>query len=363
MGGMDKVKDDLMRMACKPGINEKTSEAIGYIQAVEEVKNMKCPEDTDKLVEVLHKYGRRNQQKEFTQQFDIPGATTTENVEGKKTSIQIVREHIPTPFLNTVRVWELMLLDMPMTAMIRNLGKMSSLKMFEPTLADGQENLNMQKNLDLVLKALKNQHRIRTARVHPIKLLIAAETYQRGQGLKGSLQWTVNQEIIKVLNEAFYLSFKSPELNQTFRTGLSYLLALDVSGSMQGGGCLGCESLTPALGSAAMSMVTWHIEEEHNCDIMGFGGLFQDLKPILKRDMTVQEAMRAIMSLNFGATDLSLPMIYALTQQKKYDVFIVYTDCETDHATWQPMDALRLYNIEMKCDAKLIVVGMTSAGF
>ena len=27
------------------------------------------------------------------------------------------------------------------------------------------------------------------------------------------------------------------------------------------------------------------------------------------------------------------------------------------------MDALRLYNIEMKCDAKLIVVGMTSAGF
>ena len=49
---------------------------------------------------------------------------------------------------------------------------MSHLKMFEPTLADGQENLNMQKNLDLVLKALKNQHRIRTARVHPIKVLI-----------------------------------------------------------------------------------------------------------------------------------------------------------------------------------------------
>ena len=66
-----------MKLAYKPGINEKTSETIGYIQAVEEVKNMKCPEDTDKLVEVLNKYGRRNQQKEFTQQFDIPGMAGT----------------------------------------------------------------------------------------------------------------------------------------------------------------------------------------------------------------------------------------------------------------------------------------------
>merc|ERR1711953_547545 len=110
-------------------------------------------------------------------------------------------------------------------------------------------------------------------------------------------------------------------------------------------------------------MVTWHIEEEENCDIMGFGGEFQNLKGIINRNMTVQEAMRAIGMLNFGATDCSLPMIYALTERKEFDVFIVYTDSETDTDVWQPMDALRLYNIEMKKDAKLIVMGMSSAGF
>ena len=44
-------------------------------------------------------------------------------------------------------------------------------------------------------------------------------------------------------------------------------------------------------------------------------------------------------------------MIYALTEKKKYDVFIVYTDCETDFDSWQPMDALRLFKIEMKQNA------------
>lgn len=56
-------------------------------------------------------------------------------------------------------------------------------------------------------------------------------------------------------------------------------------------GCYGCENMTPAMASMAMAMVTWNIEE--NCEIMAFGGHFVSLKETVKRDMTLNEALRA----------------------------------------------------------------------
>ena len=58
---------------------------------------------------------------------------------------------------------------MPMTAMIRNLGKMSSLQMFD----DDQ-------NVAHVVKALTNPHKLKTARVHPMKILLALVQYKQG---------------------------------------------------------------------------------------------------------------------------------------------------------------------------------------
>lgn len=43
----------------------------------------------------------------------------------------LVREHVPTELLNSKTVWEALMRFMPMTAMIRNLGKMSSLGLLE----------------------------------------------------------------------------------------------------------------------------------------------------------------------------------------------------------------------------------------
>lgn len=70
------------------------------------------------------------------------------------------------------------------------------------------------------------------------------------------------------------------------------MLALDVSGSMTMGGCIGCEALTPAVASCALSMITWNVEED--CEIYGFGGHLQNLKgSVLNKDMTVLDAMKA----------------------------------------------------------------------
>lgn len=66
----------------------------------------------------------------------------------------------------------------------------------------------------------------------------------------------------------------------------------------------------------------------------------------------------------FGATDCALPMIWAKENKKEFDVFVVYTDCETYFGDVHPYQALRDYREAMNIpDAKLIVMGMTATNF
>ena len=87
---------------------------------------------------------------------------------------------------------------MPMTAMIRNLGKMSSIGLLKP----------LSEQAKLVCQRLKDEQLLKKARIHPFNVLVALQTYKQGHGAKGSLSWEVNQTIVGALNDAFYKSFK-----------------------------------------------------------------------------------------------------------------------------------------------------------
>lgn len=87
---------------------------------------------------------------------------------------------------------------MPMTAMIRNLGKMTNIGVLAP-LSEGATK---------VCDMLRNEKSLKDARVHPFTILLALKQYQAGQGEKGKLTWTPNQAIVTALDEAFYLAFK-----------------------------------------------------------------------------------------------------------------------------------------------------------
>ena len=56
-------------------------------------------------------------------------------------------------------------------------------------------------------------------------------------------------------------------------------------------------------------------------------------------------------------------MVHALKTKTKVDVFIVYTDSETNCNRISPAKALRDYNTAMRRNAKLIVCGLRSNGF
>ncbi|MFZ1108800.1 MAG: TROVE domain-containing protein [Rhodomicrobium sp.] len=269
-------------------------------------------------------------------------------------SHDLPREAVPTEWLNDAKVWRALLDRMPMTALIRNLGKLSSVGVLKP-LGDG---------LPLVLSALADTGRIRKARVHPIAILLALKTYAQGHGEKGSLTWEPAPRVIDALNAAFYTAFANVE-----PTGKRILLALDVSGSMAGGGIAGT-SLSPREGSAAMALMTAATEENYH--IAGFTALDAThgwtqgakLTPLpLSPGMRLDDAVRAVENLPFGGTDCALPMQHALEQGLQVDAFVVYTDSETWAGTIHPAQALREYRRQTGIPAKLIVVGMVSNGF
>ena len=96
------------------------------------------------------------------------------------------------------KIWAALLEKMPMTAMIRNLGKMTNVGVLAP-LSNGENK---------VCEMLRNEESLKGARVHPFSILLALKQYQAGQGDKGKLTWTPNQAIVTALDDAFYLAFK-----------------------------------------------------------------------------------------------------------------------------------------------------------
>lgn len=267
-------------------------------------------------------------------------------------------EMIPTEHKQSKEVWAALLEKMPITALIRNLAKMTAVGLFGP----------MGEATRLAAERLTNVDLLKKGRVHPIALLSALRVYQQGHGEKGKLSWTPQREIVYALNEAFYLAFQAVE-----PTGKNHLLALDVSGSMAQGTIAGCPGIDPRTGSAAMALVTARTEKNYQivaftAAARGMGGKWGggipsltilDISPRERLDDVIDKVSR----LPMGGTDCALPMMYARDQQVPVDVFVTYTDNETWAGGIHPHQALRDCRNASGRRAKAAVVGMTATEF
>lgn len=270
-------------------------------------------------------------------------------------------EMLPTESLTDPAVWRALIAGrgrLPYTAMLRNLGRMTSIGVFDDA-----------KTTRDVVTRLSDAEYVKRARVHPFNVLTALKTYRSGGGFRGSLMWAPKQVIVDALDAAFYASFGNVE-----STGKRINIALDVSGSM--GAILMNSNVTAREGSTAMALATLAADPD-TTDTIAFtaggwtapgqgrgwfrhGGITElGLSTRRRMDDIVNETAR----LPFGATDCALPIVWAMAQKKVYDAFVIYTDNETWAGNVQPMDALRTYRAQVNRDARLIVVGMTSTGF
>jgi 60 kDa SS-A/Ro ribonucleoprotein len=274
------------------------------------------------------------------------------------------REAVRTEHLTSPEVWEALLADMPMTALIRNLATLTRVGVVAPRSAGTRK----------VVEQLGDAERIRRARVHPIALLAALRTYQAGRGARGRQTWNPVRHVVDALDAAFYTAFANVE-----PAAKRLLLALDVSGSMTAGSVAGVPGLTPRDASAALALVTAATEPEY--EIVGFFAGTHGWKPSANRRRVwslgddgisplaisprqrLTDAVQAVSNLPFGGTDVALPMLYAQAQGLEVDTFVIYTDSETWAGDVHPAQALRDYRLASGLDARLVVVGMVSNGF
>jgi 60 kDa SS-A/Ro ribonucleoprotein len=268
---------------------------------------------------------------------------------------RLTREMVPTPLLTKPEVWEALLVAMPLTALIRNLGVMSKVGL----LASGSE------AVQTVVARLGDAEALRRSRIHPLGILAALKTYAQGRGMKGQGRWTPLSQIVDALDNAFYLSFGNAP-----STGKRIMLALDVSGSMQWG-VHGMPYLTCREASAAMALVTAATEPQHRF-VAFTNGPYRSMHQSLGSGLTplaisprqrLDDVVHSISNLPFGGTDCALPMVEALKQRWPVDAFVVYTDSETWAGDIHPVQALRAYRERMGIAAKLVVVAMNSNGF
>ncbi|WP_422929396.1 TROVE domain-containing protein [Singulisphaera sp. PoT] len=250
------------------------------------------------------------------------------------------RECVPTEHLNSPEVWEVLLETMPLTAMIRNLGKMTSVGLLQP-LSDAAK---------VVADRLGQGESLRKSRVHPLAILIAATTYASGRGFKGQLAWSPVSIINDALDAAFYAAFGNVEPANR-RT----MIALDVSGSMSAGSIAGT-MLTPREASAAFALIA--AKTEPDFQIVAFA---HELIPLdISRCSRLADVVKLTESLPFGGTDCALPMLMAIEKTMNVDTFITLTDSESWAGKIHASQALVRYRQKSGLPARAVCVGMVA---
>ncbi len=249
-------------------------------------------------------------------------------------------EAVPTEKLTNPDVWLALLPYLPMTALLRNLGRMSAIGAISTSVID-----------NLVAGKLLDTEQLRKDRIHPIGVLNALNTYSQGHGEKGHLVWDASPKIIDALNDAFYLTMDYLE-----PTGKRILLGIDVSGSMVGSSVSGIPNLDLSEASAAMAVVL--MRQEPLCTVVYFntGAQQATLSPRQRLD----DVIKAVQRVNGGGTDCAQPILYATDKKLLVDAFVIVTDNESWHGTIHPTQALAEYKRRVGIDAKLISVAMAN---
>lgn len=131
-------------------------------------------------------------------------------------------EQIPTEFLRSKQVWKALLHFMPMTALLRNLGKLTKYGLLQPDNEEAKR----------VCSRIENKEILQQAKLHPIQILSSLNGYRRGRGLRANQRrWAVNQDIVQSLMVAF-----NTQLTSTLRVPKSsktILVAINTQISME----------------------------------------------------------------------------------------------------------------------------------
>jgi len=281
---------------------------------------------------------------------------------------KLCREQVPTWSLKNIDVLKALLLNkertrivMPLTALLRNLGNMST----NNVLDDNEIRT-------LLCSHLLNKELIIKSRIHPVSVLTAWFTYKGGSGFRGDNMWYPETDVLKALEEMFYLSFQNVE-----PTGKRICFLIDCSGSM--GSPSLCESVTNAEAAALLAMIFARSETkaaeapQHSfylftsCDSNNWSGRgrtgLMDVSDVIHAEAPLNNVLKAVQRSDWGTTDISMGILEAMKYKRKYDAFVVITDNDVNSGI-KPVEAMKQYRTAMKMpNAKLAVVATQGTDF
>jgi 60 kDa SS-A/Ro ribonucleoprotein len=277
-----------------------------------------------------------------------------EDAKSAKTAKELVRliqankslswEMVPSELLKDPAVWDAFLPNMGLTALLRNLGRLTSIGLIGPFKGANK----------LVAERIVDGEALQKARVHPMALLIAYHQYKAGEGLRGNLTWHPSAPVLDALNDGFHAAFRS-----VVPAGKRTMLAIDISASMQWDSSkLAGTNVTSAQAAAAMALVTHRTEPE--CIVTGFS---HDLvvMPVGPRT-SLREMESELMKHPASYTNISSTAVWAHDNNVDVETIMIYTDNETNGGV-HPHRAMEQLRQKLGHEVRLIVVGMATNEF
>jgi 60 kDa SS-A/Ro ribonucleoprotein len=253
-------------------------------------------------------------------------------------------EAVPTELRKDPEVNEALLEHMPMTAMIRQLGRMTQNGLLAPLNAHSKH----------VVATLSDTERLRKARVHPMAILLALKVYAQGRGQRGDGAWTPVPQIIDALNDAFYGSFQFVK-----PSGKTLLVSIDVSGSMTGPDIMGIAGFSPREAAAAFAFVLQ--KTEPNVYVTAFHDVHVELP--FSKAQRLDDAIKIVERAPSGGTNCAVPILWATQNKWATDAFVIYTDTQTWYGYPHPIEALWDYRKAMGgLKTKLVSAAMVAYG-
>ena len=221
------------------------------------------------------------------------------------TDYRLTHEAVPSQLKQSPEIWEALLADMPLQAMVTNLGRLASVGLLKPMSA-GQKK---------VIAELQNAEAIQRSRMHPMRFLIAARQFATGQGRSG-MTWTPNPRVISALDDGFYASF-----GNVVPTGKDLLIAIDDSGSMNWTDVNGIDGFHASEAAAAMALVLY--KTEPNSHLITYNSHYREIKG-LSPDARIVDLKKFVG--RGGATYTGAPLHYLLNNKIDVEGIVSFTD-------------------------------------
>jgi len=260
-------------------------------------------------------------------------------------------EFLPDAVLTSPQVWEALVDTVGMTALIRNLARMTRIGALRP-MGDATRR---------AAGWLTDAQSLAKGRIHPFDVFLALRVYASGRAQpnpRAQVQtWAPVPAVLDALEESYELSFGNVQ-----PSGRRLLVAVDSSGSM--GGAWGARVAVGGspLGSpyeigCAMAVIMARIERG-NVHVIDVDTAVRPSRVTGRTNLREVAAW----SPSGGGTDLSLPYAWARRERLNVDGVLVLTDNETWAGRAHPVQEFAAYRAQVNPNARTVVAAMTATG-